>query len=63
VHHLRITHGALGAAQRKRMHRMLDFVALDLVRQQRMDIERRAEHARLVREARPRRQRGRLQDG
>jgi hypothetical protein len=32
---------------------MFDFVALDLVRQQRQYLDRKAEHARLVREARP----------
>ena len=37
---------------------MFDFVALDLVRQQRQHLDRRAEHARLVREARPRNKRG-----
>ena len=40
--------------QRKRVRGMFDFVALDLVRQQRQHLDRRAEHARLVREARPR---------
>jgi hypothetical protein len=42
---------------------MFDFVALDLVRQQRQHLERRAERARLVREARPRKKRGGSQDG
>jgi hypothetical protein len=42
---------------------MYDFVALDLVRQERRRLERRAEHARLVREARPRRKHGDTQDG
>jgi hypothetical protein len=37
---------------------MYDFVALDLVRQQRDQLERKAAHARLVREARPRKRRG-----
>ena len=37
---------------------MYDFVALDLVRQRREQIERAAERARLVREARPRKRRG-----
>jgi len=44
--------------QRKRVRRMFDFVALDLVRQQRRNLDRRAEHARLVREAMPRKKRG-----
>jgi hypothetical protein len=44
--------------QRKRVHIMYDFVALDLVRQRREQIERAAERARLVREARPRKRRG-----
>ncbi len=42
---------------------MFDFVALDLARQQQRHLERRAEHARLVREARPRRKRGDTQGG
>lgn len=37
---------------------MFDFVALDLVRQQRQYLDRRAEHAKLVREARLHRKRG-----
>ena len=37
---------------------MYDFVALDLVRQRREQMVRTAEHARLVREARPRKRRG-----
>ena len=37
---------------------MYDFVALDLVRQQREHLDRVAERARLVREARPRKKRG-----
>jgi hypothetical protein len=37
---------------------MYDFVALDLVRQQRQHLDRAAERARLVREARPRKKRG-----
>ena len=37
---------------------MYEFVALDLVRQQRQHLERTAERARLVREARPRKKRG-----
>ena len=37
---------------------MYEFVALDLVRQQRAQVDRMAEHARLVREARPRKKRG-----
>ena len=44
--------------QRKRVHIMYDFVALDLARQRRDQVERAAERARLVREARPRRRRG-----
>jgi hypothetical protein len=44
--------------QRKRVHTMFDLVALDLVRLQRQNLERAAEHARLVREARPRKKRG-----
>ena len=44
--------------QRKRVRKMFDFVALDLVRQQRQHLDRRAEHARLVREARLQRKRG-----
>ncbi len=44
--------------QRKRVRKMFDFVTLDLVRQQRRDLERRAEHARLVRDARPPKRRG-----
>lgn len=43
---------------RKRVREMFDFVALDLVRQQRQHLDRRAEHARLVREARLQRKRG-----
>jgi hypothetical protein len=49
--------------QRQRLHRMFDFVALDLVRQQRRDLERRAEHARLAREAKSRRNPGDAQGG
>jgi hypothetical protein len=41
---------------------MYDFVALDLVRQQRARLDRAAEHARLVREARPRKRHGDGQD-
>jgi hypothetical protein len=37
---------------------MYDFVVLDLVRQQREQLDRAAAHARLVREARPRKKRG-----
>ncbi len=37
---------------------MHEYVALDLVRQQRDQVERNAERARLVREARPKRRRG-----
>ena len=44
--------------QRKRVHTMYDFVALDIVRQQREQVVRKAERARLVREARPRKRRG-----
>ena len=44
--------------QRKRVHTMYDFVALDMVRQQREQVVRKAERARLVREARPRKRRG-----
>jgi len=36
---------------------MYDFVALDMARQRQREVERQAEHARLVREARPRRRR------
>jgi hypothetical protein len=43
---------------RKRVREMFDFVALDLVRQQRQHLDRRAEHARLVREARLQRKHG-----
>jgi hypothetical protein len=42
---------------------MYDFVALDLVRQRRAQLDRVTEHARLVREARPRRRRGDTQGG
>ncbi|HTX69439.1 MAG TPA: hypothetical protein VMH50_09875 [Thermoleophilia bacterium] len=41
---------------------MYDFVALDLVRAQRANLDRAAEHARLVREARPRKKRGNGED-
>jgi hypothetical protein len=44
--------------QRKRVHKMFDQVALDLVRQERQHLDRRAEHAKLVREARLFRQHG-----
>jgi hypothetical protein len=44
--------------QRKRVHIMYDFVALELARQRRDQVERAAERARLVREARPRKRRG-----
>jgi hypothetical protein len=44
--------------QRKRVHTMYDFVALDLVRQRREQQDRAAERARLVREARPQKKRG-----
>ena len=37
---------------------MYDFVALDLVRQRRAQLDRVTERARLVREARPRKKRG-----
>jgi hypothetical protein len=37
---------------------MVDLVALDLVRQQRRQLERRAEQARLARVARPRKKHG-----
>ncbi len=37
---------------------MYDFVALDLVRQRREQMDRAVEHARLVREARPQKKRG-----
>ena len=37
---------------------MYDFVALDLVRQRRAQLDRAAERARLVREARPSKKRG-----
>ena len=41
---------------------MNNFVALDLVRQQRAHLDRTAERARLVREARPRKHHGNSQD-
>jgi hypothetical protein len=41
---------------------MFDLVTLDLVRQQRAHLDRAAAHARLVREARPRRKHGDGQD-
>jgi hypothetical protein len=44
--------------QRKRVHIMHDFAALDLARQRRDQVVRAAERARLVREARPRKRRG-----
>ena len=44
--------------QRKRVHIMYDYVALELARQRREQVERAAERARLVREARPRKRRG-----
>jgi hypothetical protein len=37
---------------------MFDFVALDLMRQRRQQLERAADHARLVREARPHKKHG-----
>jgi hypothetical protein len=37
---------------RKKVHKMFDHASLDLVRQERSHLDRRAEHARLVREAR-----------
>jgi|GEM_PF-2143743 len=43
---------------RERVRSMYDFVILDLVRQQRSGLDRAADRARLVREARPRRRRG-----
>jgi hypothetical protein len=49
--------------QRKRVHKMFDYVALDLVRQRREQVERAAERARLVREARPRKRRGQHAQG
>jgi hypothetical protein len=42
----------------EKVHIMYDFVILDLVRQQREQVVRTAERARLVREARPRKRRG-----
>ncbi len=42
---------------------MYDFVALDIARQRQREVERQAERARLVREARPRRRRGREAQG
>ena len=50
--------GAEDDEQRKRVRRMYDFVALDLVRQRREQMDRAVEHARLVREARPQKKRG-----
>jgi len=50
--------GAEADEQRKRVHTMYDFVALDLVRQRREQQDRAAERARLVREARPQKKRG-----
>lgn len=44
--------------QRKRVRKMYEYVALDLVRQDRAQLERKAARARLVREARPRKRRG-----
>lgn len=44
--------------QRERMREMYEYVALDLVRQDRARLERKAARVRLVREARPRKQRG-----
>jgi hypothetical protein len=44
--------------QRKRVQNMFDLVTLDLVRQQRRNLDHRAEHAKLVREARMLRKRG-----
>jgi hypothetical protein len=41
---------------------MHDFTTLDLVRQQRAHLDRAAAHARLVREARPRKRQGEGQD-
>ena len=43
---------------REKVHIMYDFVALELARQRRDQVERAAERARLVREARPRKRRG-----
>lgn len=40
------------------MREMYEYVALDLVRQDRARLERKAARVRLVREARPRKQRG-----
>ncbi len=53
-----LTGGTETDEQRKRVHIMYDFVALDLARQRRDQVERAAERARLVREARPRKRRG-----
>jgi hypothetical protein len=50
--------GSEAHEQRKRVHIMYDFVALELARQRREQVERAAERARLVREARPRKRRG-----
>ena len=44
--------------QRKRVHDMFDLVSLDLMRQERQNLDRRAEHAKLVREARMLKKRG-----
>jgi hypothetical protein len=45
-------------AKREKVHIMYDFVLLDLARQRRDQVERAAEHARLVRDARPQKRRG-----
>ncbi len=50
--------GTEAGEQRKRVPTMYEYVALDLVRQDRAQLERKAARARLVREARPRKQRG-----
>jgi hypothetical protein len=42
---------------------MFDLVSLDLVRQQRQQLDRKAEHARLVREARPQKKHGQKAQG
>jgi hypothetical protein len=46
------------AEAREKVHIMYDFVVLDMVRQQRAGLDRAADRARLVREARPRKRRG-----
>jgi len=47
-----------GEGTREKVHVMYDYAALELARQRRDQVERAAERARLVREARPRKRRG-----